>query len=54
MNKKLFDIFVIIVIGLFLTTLSWLNLLEESAKFMLFPILAFYYIGKYAQRKFSK
>ena len=48
-----FDMIVIVLIAIFLTTLSYLDLLEKSAKFMLIPILAFYYIGQYSVKKFK-
>ncbi len=54
MKKKYFDMIVIIIIGIFLIGLDVFDLLEKSAKFMLIPILAFYYIGQYSERKFKK
>ncbi len=52
MNKqKLIDAAVIVLIALFLLSLSMFGLLESSAKFMLVPILAFYFLGKYVQKK---
>ena len=54
LNKKRFDYLVIIVIGLFLITLSWFDLLEKSAKFMVVPFIAFYQIGQYSERRFKK
>lgn len=54
MKKIAFDFLVILVLALMLTTLYWFGLLEKSAKFMLIPILAFYYLGQYAHRKFPK
>jgi hypothetical protein len=53
MNKRIFDIIVIVIIVLFLTELAYFDLLEKSAKFMLIPILIFYYLGKYSERKFK-
>lgn len=49
-----FDFFVILLSALMFSLLALFGLLEKSAKFMLIPILAFYYIGQYAQRKFPK
>ncbi len=54
MKKRLFDIIIIVVLLLLFLTLSYLGLLEKSAKFMFIPFLAFYYIGQYSERKFSK
>ncbi|MGI6370088.1 MAG: hypothetical protein GX372_03060 [Ignavibacteria bacterium] len=54
MKKKVFDIIVIVVIALFLLTLSGFDLLEKSAKFMFIPILAFYFIGQWTERKSKK
>ena len=54
MKKKIFDIIVIVVIALFLLTLSEFDLLEKSAKFMFIPILAFYFIGQWTERKSKK
>ncbi len=54
MKKRDFNIIVIITIAVFLSIFYFLGLLEKSAKFMLIPILAFYYIGQYSERKFKK
>jgi len=54
MKRRTINIIVILLIAIFLTIISQLNLLESSAKFMLIPILAFYYIGQYVERKFQK
>ncbi len=54
MKKIHFNIVIIILVALLLTALSVFDLLEKSAKFMLIPILAFYYIGQYSERKFKK
>ncbi len=54
MKKRLFDIIIIVVLLLLFLTLSYLGLLEKSVKFMFIPFLAFYYIGQYSERKFSK
>jgi hypothetical protein len=47
----LFDIIIILIIAAFLLTLSYFDLLEKSAKFMFIPILAFYYLGRFVERK---
>jgi hypothetical protein len=54
MKKIAFDIIVIVLVALLLIILSRLDLLEKSAKFMLIPILVFYYVGQYVERKFRK
>ena len=37
-----------------LLVLHQLDLLEKSAKFGVLPLLIFYWLGKYSERKFSK
>lgn len=54
MKIRLFDIIVILGIAGLLITLNQLDLLEKSARFMVIPILTFYFIGRYAERKFQK
>lgn len=54
MKKRTFDIFVILLIALLLIILNQFDLLGKLAKFMLIPILAFYFIGQYVERKFQK
>jgi hypothetical protein len=54
MKKRTFDIIVIVLIAIFLIFLNQFDLLEKSAKFMFIPILAFYYVGQYVERKFIK
>ncbi len=54
MKKRTFDIIIILLIAITLIILNQFDLLEKSAKFMLIPILAFYYIGQYSERKFQK
>ncbi len=53
MKKRTFDIIVILFIGIVLTMLYYFNLLDGLAKFALIPILAFYFIGQYSERKFG-
>ncbi len=50
----MFDIMIILLIALLLIVLNEFELLEKSAKFMAIPILAFYFLGQYAERKFKK
>ncbi len=45
---------VIVIIGILLGLLEWFDLLEKSARFMLVPILAFYFVGQYSERRFKK
>jgi hypothetical protein len=54
MKKRTFDIIVILLLAILLITLNQVDLLEKSAKFMLVPILVFYFIGQYAERNFQK
>lgn len=54
MNKRLFDIVVIIAIALFLLLFLWLDLLEKLMPFLVIIILAFYFLGQYTERKFKK
>jgi len=54
MKNRLIDIIVIIIIAISLMTLESFNLLEKSAKFMLIPILGFYFLGRYVERRFQK
>lgn len=54
MKKIAIDIIVIISITMLLLGLDYFNLLEKSAKFMLIPILAYYFIGKTIERKLNK
>ena len=54
MKKRTFDIIVILLIAILLVTLNQIDLLEKSAKFMFIPILAFYFMGQYSERKFQK
>lgn len=54
MKKITYDIIVILIIALLLIILNQFDLLEKSAKFMFIPILAFYYIGQYVERKLQK
>lgn len=54
MKKRTFDIAVVIFSAVALLTLNHFGLLENMAKFMVVPIVAFYFLGQYTQRKFSK
>lgn len=54
MKKRTFDMIVIILIALFLILLNQFDVLEKAAKFMFIPILAFYFIGQFVERKFQK
>jgi len=54
MKKRTFDILVIIFIAVALSLLSEFNLLDGLAKYVLIPILAFYFLGQYSQRKFKE
>ena len=54
MKKRLIDIFLIILIAISLMTLESFNLLEKSAKFMVVPIMGFYFLGWFVERRFQK
>ena len=54
MKKRTFDIIIIFLIAIFLIALAQFDLLEKTAKFMFIPILAFYFIGQYSERKLKK
>lgn len=54
MKKRTFDIVVIFMIAIFLITLNQFDVLEKTAKFMFIPILAFYFLGQYSERKLKK
>jgi hypothetical protein len=51
LKKQIIYLIVIVLITASLMTLRHFNLLEKSAKFMLLPILAFFYLGQYMERK---
>jgi len=53
MKKYLFDIAMILLMAGLLVLLNELGLLEEYAKFGVIPLLVFYFLGKYSQRKFG-
>ena len=53
MKKRTFDIIVILFIAIALSILYSFHLLDGLAKFALIPILAFYFIGQYSERKFG-
>ena len=54
MKKRTIDIIIILLIALVLITLYQFDLIEKLAKFIFIPILAFYYVGQYVERKFQK
>ncbi len=54
MKKRTFDIFIILLIAILLVTLNQIALLEKSTKFMFIPLLTFYFLGQYSERKFQK
>lgn len=53
MKKYIIDILVIAFATVYLVLMDQFNLLEKSAKFMLIPILVFYYLGKYIGKNFK-
>ncbi len=54
MKKKTIDIVIILSIALLLTLLYYFNLSDNLTKYMFIPLLAYYYIGQYTERKFKK
>lgn len=54
MKKKTFDIIVVLLIALSLIILNQFDLLEKGARFMFIPILAFYFLGQYSERRLKK
>jgi len=54
MNKTTFNIIVIITIAVGLTVLNQFELIDGLLKFALIPILAFYFLGQYAERKYGR
>ena len=53
MKKRIFTLFVIVLITVFLLILNQFDLLEKSAKFMFVPLLSLYLIGQYSERTFT-
>jgi hypothetical protein len=53
MKKRTFDMLVIIFIAVALSLLYKFNLLDGLARYALIPILAFYFLGQYSERKFK-
>ncbi|MCH8517625.1 MAG: hypothetical protein LAT68_14980 [Cyclobacteriaceae bacterium] len=54
MKKITFNILLILLTALILIFLNQLGLLEKTAKLMLVPFIAFYYLGQYVERKLEK
>jgi len=54
MTKRTFDTIIIVSIALFLIGLEFFDLTEKVSKFMFTPILAYYFIGQYSERRFRK
>jgi len=53
MRKRTFDVVVVFMIAIFLIALNQFDVLEKTAKFMFIPILGFYFLGQYAERKYK-
>jgi len=53
MKKRTFDIIVILFIALALTILNEFSLLDGYSKFALVPLIAFYFIGQYSEKRFG-
>lgn len=54
MKKYLFDALMILVMAGFLSIMVYFNLNEFYLKFSIIPLVIFYFIGQYTQRKFGK
>ena len=54
MKKIHFDLLMILLMLVLILTLNRLDLLEEYAKFGMVPLLAFYWLGQYAERKLKR
>ena len=53
MKKYLFDAAMIVLMAGFLITLNQLDLLDKYAKFGVIPLMVFYFLGKYSERRFK-
>jgi len=53
MNRKLFDIFMILLMAGLLIILEKFGLIEKYKYFALIPLLIFYFLGKLSERKFK-
>jgi len=53
MNRKLFDIFMILLMAGLLIILEEFDLIEKYKYFALIPLLIFYFLGKFSERKFK-
>ena len=54
MKTSFFDILMIISMAVLLLLLNYFGLLERYAKFAMIPLLAFYFLGKYAGYKYGR
>ncbi|WP_171032960.1 hypothetical protein [Fodinibius saliphilus] len=53
MNRELFDYSIIIFMGLMLSIIIYLDWGDFYTTFSLIPLVAFYYLGQYTERKFG-
>ncbi len=53
MKKYLFDVVMIVLMAGFLIVLREFNLLEKYVKFGMIPLMVFYFLGKYSERRFK-
>ena len=53
MKKVHFDILMIVLMAALLLGLNYFELLEKYVHFALIPMLAFYWLGQYSERKFG-
>ncbi|WP_170265066.1 hypothetical protein [Salibacter halophilus] len=54
MKSKYVDVLMILVITVFLIAMNEIGILEKYVEFIIIPMLAVYFVGKYVQRKFCK
>lgn len=54
MKKNLFDIAMIIVMAAFLSLLIYLDWLRGYGGFLIIPMLIFYYLGQFSERKYGQ
>jgi len=53
MKRKLFDTFMILLMAGLLIILEEFDLIEKYRYFALIPLLIFYFLGKFSERRFK-
>jgi len=51
MKKRIFDVAIIVFMVVLLLLVNQMDFLEKDARFAVIPFLAFYFFGKYSERK---